>query len=142
MTEESGTTTIGSAAPVGNTSGDGDSQLSTADIASTTVPRQSATVTETRSTDSQTAPLFPQNRLDDYRQRWTEIQTGFVDDPRAATEQADNLVDMVIKDLAQVFAQERETLEGRWASGQDESNEDLRVAITRYRSFFDRLLSV
>jgi hypothetical protein len=135
MTEQSG------AAPV-ERSDAGSSQLSTADIASSTATQGSDTVTETRSTETGSTPLFPQDRLDGYRQRWTDIQAGFVDDPRGATEQADNLVATVVKDLAQVFAQERETLEGQWTQGEDVSTEDLRVAVTRYRSFFDRLLSL
>jgi hypothetical protein len=119
-----------------------DTQLSTADIASGNTGGQSHNVTETQQSTSESEPLFPQDRLNDYRQRWTEIQASFVDDPRGATQQADNLVATVIKDLAQVFAQERETLEGQWTRGEDVSTEDLRVALTRYRSFFDRLLSV
>ena len=39
------------------------------------------------------------------------------------------------------LAQERERLESQWARGDEVSTEDLRVALTRYRSFFDRLLS-
>jgi hypothetical protein len=124
------------------TADNADTQLSTADIASGNTGGQSHNVTETQQSTSESEPLFPQDRLNDYRQRWTEIQASFVDDPRGATQQADNLVATVIKDLAQVFAQERETLEGQWTRGEDVSTEDLRVALTRYRSFFDRLLSV
>lgn len=43
--------------------------------------------------------------------------------------------------LAQTFAAERESLEAQWASGGEASTEDLRVALQRYRSFFERLLS-
>jgi hypothetical protein len=123
----------------------GNPQLSTADIASSgSTPQSGETMTETRSAESESdsAPLFPQDRLDQYKQRWTQIQASFVDDPRGAAEQADNLVATVIKDLAGVFADERQTLEGQWTRGEDVSTEDLRVALTRYRSFFDRLLSV
>jgi hypothetical protein len=120
----------------------GDTQLSTADIASSGATPANGTVTETRSGGNDSAPLFPQDRLDSYRQRWTGVQSSFVDDPRQATEQADNLVATVIKDLAEVFAQERQALEDQWQSGQDVSTEDLRVALTRNRSFFDRLLSL
>jgi hypothetical protein len=35
----------------------------------------------------------------------------------------------------------RERLEGEWDRGADVSTEDLRIALTRNRSFFDRLLS-
>jgi hypothetical protein len=43
--------------------------------------------------------------------------------------------------LAAGFSDERERLETQWDQGDDVSTEDLRVALTRYRSFFDRLLS-
>ena len=43
--------------------------------------------------------------------------------------------------LAAGFSSERERLEEQWDSGDDVSTEDLRVALTRYRSFFDRLLA-
>jgi len=86
--------------------------------------------------------LFPSNELQDLRTRWKEIQTGFVDEPRKAVEQADGLVASAMKRLAEVFAQERSGLEQQWDRGDNVSTEDLRVALQRYRSFFDRLLSV
>ena len=87
-------------------------------------------------------PLFARNESDDFRHRWGDIQTGFVDEPRQAVERADALVAAAIKRLAEVFAQERATLEQQWSRGGDVSTEDLRVALRRYRGFFDRLLSV
>jgi hypothetical protein len=86
--------------------------------------------------------LFPDKERNDFRKRWTDIQTGFVDEPRRAVEQADALVAGVIKRLAESFAAERSKLEGQWGRGDDVSTEDLRIALRRYRSFFDRLLSV
>jgi hypothetical protein len=95
-------------------------------------------------TDSEEGPstLFPENETNDFRTRWTDIQTGFVDEPRRAVEQADALVAEVIKRLANSFAEERSKLEGQWGRGDDVSTEDLRVSLRRYRSFFDRLLNV
>jgi len=87
-------------------------------------------------------PLFPSNELEDLRTRWKDIQTGFVDEPRKAVEQADGLVASAMKRLAEVFAKERSGLEQQWHRGDNVSTEDLRVALQRYRSFFDRLLSV
>jgi hypothetical protein len=87
-------------------------------------------------------PLFEQSALEDFRSRWGAIQTGFVDNPGGAVKQADELVAAVMKRLAEVFADERANLEQAWATGDDVSTEDLRVALRRYRSFFDRLLSV
>jgi hypothetical protein len=87
-------------------------------------------------------PLFGGTESEEFRHRWQDIQTGFVDEPRQAVERADALVAAAIKRLAEIFAQERGTLEQQWAKGSDVSTEDLRVALRRYRGFFDRLLSV
>jgi hypothetical protein len=87
-------------------------------------------------------PLFPSNELETLRTRWKEVQTAFVDEPRKAVEQADGLVASAMKRLAEVFADERSRLEQQWDRGDSVSTEDLRVALQRYRAFFDRLLSV
>ncbi len=87
-------------------------------------------------------PLFDEGAAAKLRDRWLDVQTGFVDEPRSAVEQADTLVAEVMKRLAEGFATERRALEGQWSRGDDVSTEDLRIALRRYRSFFDRLLSV
>jgi len=89
-----------------------------------------------------TAALFSGDETHDLQGRWEKIQIAFVDEPRKAVEQADSLVATTIKRLAEVFAQERSKLEGQWGRGDNVSTEDLRVALQRYRSFFQRLLSV
>jgi len=91
------------------------------------------------SSDDEHAPLFA--NPDDYRQRWQAVQAGFVDEPRRAVEDADALVAEVVQQLVTSFAEERKNLEGQWSRGDQVSTEDLRVALRRYRSFFDRLLS-
>jgi hypothetical protein len=92
-------------------------------------------------TDERTA-LFPGEEAESFRSRWDEIQTNFVDEPRSAVEQADSLVAQTMKKLADTFASERQNLESQWSRGEEASTEDLRVALQRYRSFFNRLLSV
>jgi hypothetical protein len=87
-------------------------------------------------------PLLAGDVVNELRTRWTDIQAGFVDEPRHAVEQADALVAEAIKRLAETFANERNQLEGQWDRGGDVSTEDLRQALQRYRSFFSRLLSV
>ena len=87
-------------------------------------------------------PLFPIAELDGLRTRWHAIQTGFVDEPRKAVQEADGLVASAMKRLAEVFAQERSGLEQQWDRGDSVSTEDLRVALQRYRAFFERLLAV
>lgn len=89
-----------------------------------------------------TTPLFPNNELEELRNRWSTVQTAFVDEPRRAVEQADGLVASAMKRLAEVFAEERSKLEQQWDRGDNVSTEDLRIALQRYRSFFHRLLAI
>ncbi len=86
-------------------------------------------------------PLLVASQADEFRARWERVQTSFVDEPRSAVEEADALVADLMQRLAETFSQERKSLEGQWDRGDDVSTEDLRVALQRYRSFFDRLLS-
>jgi hypothetical protein len=149
-----------------------DAELSTADLAGTSqktprVPNQSPIETESHSAaaprgavstersrtgthgaatapalDQEAAPLFSGSEANDLRARWDAIQVGFVDQPRQAVEQADKLVAGTMKRLAEIFADERSTLEGQWDQGENVSTEDLRLGLRRYRSFFSRLLSL
>jgi hypothetical protein len=87
-------------------------------------------------------PLFVAADAEGYRTRWGAIQTGFVDEPRRAVEEADALVAEVVKRLAEGFSGERQRLEADWERNDQVSTEDLRQAMRRYRSFFERLLNV
>jgi hypothetical protein len=88
------------------------------------------------------APLFSDSETGEFRSRWSNIQTGFVDEPRRTVEDADKLVASVMQRLAEGFAIERSGLEKQWDQGDNVSTEDVRVALQRYRSFFDRLLKL
>jgi len=70
------------------------------------------------------------------------VQSAFVDDPRDCVQKADGLVAEVIDKLTTGFAEARSRLEEQWARGEEASTEDLRVALKRYREFFERLLAV
>lgn len=118
-----------------------DQPLRTADL----VQRAEADATQTNGTTRDVPernPLFPEAELNGLRQQWQEAQTQFVDDPRTAVRRADELVASLMKRLAEIFAAEREKLERDWDKGEEVSTEDLRQALRRYRSFFDRLLTV
>jgi hypothetical protein len=91
---------------------------------------------------SEPMPLFCESEMEDFRSQWSKIQTGFVDEPRQTVEGADKLVAAVMQRLAAGFANERSGLEKQWDRGDDVSTEDLRIALQRYRSFFDRLLKL
>jgi hypothetical protein len=118
------------------------SEMTTRDLAAASDgDARDATGERTEQTSSAHQPLLPADQAEQYRQRWEKIQATFVDEPRESVEQADGLVADLMQRLAAIFSEEREKLESHWDSGEDVSTEDLRVALTRYRSFFDRLLS-
>jgi hypothetical protein len=91
---------------------------------------------------SKPMPLFSESEMGEFRSRWGTVQTAFVDEPRRSVEDADKLVASVMQRLAEGFANERAGLETQWDQGDNVSTEDLRVALQRYRSFFDRLLKL
>ncbi|MFF9867324.1 hypothetical protein ACF1G0_18195 [Streptomyces sp. NPDC013953] len=78
---------------------------------------------------------------DRFRESWQSIQNEFVDDPREAVHKADALVADVMQQLASNFASHKKELEGQWSRGEEANTEDLRMALRRYRSFFNRLLT-
>ena len=85
--------------------------------------------------------LLSNEQSERFREQWQEIQASFVDRPQESVEQADALVADLMQRITSGFASERERLEKQWAEGDEVSTEDLRVALTRYRAFFDRLLA-
>ncbi|TCC55199.1 hypothetical protein E0H73_36740 [Kribbella pittospori] len=113
-----------------------DDRLMTGDDARTTASREPAV-------DAPTAdePLLASDLMVDYRSRWDVIQQGFVDDPRKAVSEADNLVDDVLKRLSESFERQHQGLEKQWSDGEP-STEDLRSALQKYRAFFQRLLTL
>lgn len=92
--------------------------------------------------ESSRTMLFPNSEAERMRSDWTDIQAAFVDAPRDAVQRADQLVAGTMKHIAEVFAGERRNLEQQWDRGDNVTTEDLRVALQRYRAFFDRLLSL
>jgi hypothetical protein len=103
---------------------------------------QAAATVEPNVDDDGRAPLFADDELTDFRSRWDAIQAGFVDEPRAAVESADALVSDLVERLTAGFSDARSRLEGSWEHGGEGSTEELRLALKRYRSFFNRLLEV
>jgi len=85
--------------------------------------------------------LVTAERAQSYSARWDEVKGEFVDEPRQAVVKADALVGELLDELGQLFTQQRRGIE-QDLDNDEVSTEDLRVALRRYRSFFDRLLSV
>ena len=123
----------------------GEKKLHTDDIAGTAKPAPEEFIEVKHGNGDDTTklePLFADGIDQDFRNRWRDIQTGFVDEPRSAVEHADQLVAQLMQRLAQSFSEQRSTLEKQWEASEKGSTEELRVAFTRYRSFFERLLSI
>jgi hypothetical protein len=92
------------------------------------------------SNDVPVTQLFAAEEVQGFRDNWQEIQIAFVDDPKNAVSQADELVAAVIQSLAATFAEHKSELESQWNQG-EAATEDLRLALRQYRSFFNQLLS-
>jgi hypothetical protein len=114
--------------------------MTTAELVETNKQKQGEIFQPERTADHM--PLYDEHEITDMRTRWQRIQGEFVDDPHASVEQADKLVATAIQRLAGIFAKEKSDLEATWSRGNEISTEEMRQALRRYRSFFDRILTV
>ncbi len=106
----------------------------------TTVSDNTADTASAAGAADREAGFLPEQRMESMRERWNDVQAAFVDDPRSAVQQAHQLVTQLVNELTDVFTRERSTLEGQWSGGGQPDTETLRVALQRYRVFFNRLL--
>jgi len=120
--------------PADRTAGDGEQSPAATSEAGTGADRQADTGPSQRTT------LIEHERAESYNGRWNQLKSEFVDDPRGAVRGANQLVGEVLDELEELFRNQRADLEHGLDSDQT-TTEDLRQALGRYRSFFDRLLS-
>jgi hypothetical protein len=85
--------------------------------------------------------LVPASRVEEYTSRWDAVKGEFVDEPRQAVAKADKLVGELLEEMDQLFRKQRSDLE-HGLDADETSTEDLRLALRKYRSFFDRLLAL
>jgi hypothetical protein len=114
----------------------------TGDEASAARTEPSQLETEPSSEPSTERSLLADTDLSGLRSRWDDVQSAFVDNPEECVQKADTLVAEVVDQLTTGFSEARSRLEAQWARGEKVSTEDLRVALKRYRDFFQRLLAV
>lgn len=122
-----------------------DSKLRTANIAGARKPEEEDFIeveAVPERAEQEKPPLFSSELNQDFRTQWQNIQASFVDEPRASVERADELVAELMQRLAQSFSEQRSELEKQWEASKEISTEELRLALRRYRSFFERLLSI
>jgi len=147
FTEDVESSTVGTES---STPGTGPSTADTEPSTAGTEPSTAGTASAVAGTGPSTAgtesstekSLFAEDELSGLRSRWNDVQSGFVDDPRDCVQKADALVSDVVEQLTTGFSEARSRLEAQWARGEEASTEDLRLALKRYREFFQRLLAV
>jgi hypothetical protein len=121
--------------------GAGDAGQTVRGRADTDAPRETQRGARQAETgEAQQATLIPPDRAESYNSRWNELKGEFVDEPSKAVRGANELVGEVLDELEELFRRQRAELEQGLDSEQT-TTEDLRQALGRYRSFFDRLLS-
>ncbi|HJW62397.1 MAG TPA: hypothetical protein VJ849_02770, partial [Actinomycetes bacterium] len=76
---------------------------------------------------------------DGIRNRFLDIQAGFVDEPRQAVDEAGRFVADLLLQVADALREQRAQLAGATDEG---STEDLRLALRGYRQFVDRILGM
>jgi hypothetical protein len=121
--------------PADSTAGEGEPSPDTVTEAQTNADSQADTGVGQRS------PLIEPERAESYNNRWKELKGEFVDDPRGAVRGANELVGEAFDELEELFRRQRTNLE-QGLDSELTTTEDLRQALIRHRSFFDRLLSL
>jgi len=86
------------------------------------------------------AHLFEDQDTERLRGQWLEVQARFVDEPRTAVRDADSLLSSMLDELKSHIDEQKRTLDGEW-DRDTKDTEELRVAMQRYRSLFDQILS-
>ena len=84
---------------------------------------------------------LPAGRRDVLRSAWLQIQGSFIDEPGESVRKADGLVKELLASVSERFEAARRDLEQEWGRGAETSTESLRLALQRYRTLFERLLS-
>ena len=95
--------------------------------------------TDAPATAGTSASLVGSLDADGIRNRFLDIQAGFVDEPRQAVEEAGRFVDELLQQVADALREQRAQLAGATDEG---STEDLRLALRGYRQFVDRILGM
>jgi hypothetical protein len=89
-------------------------------------------------------PVFEEDRAAGLRSRWDAIQASFIDDPRLAVTQAEQLVDEALRCIVEGFERQKRALGSlepdEQAGTSGDETERMRVTLHRYRAFFVRLL--
>ncbi|MGI5184177.1 hypothetical protein ACQEVZ_48765 [Dactylosporangium sp. CA-152071] len=85
--------------------------------------------------------IWDTGKADEFRHRWHDVQTHFVEDPRGSVTEARQLVDEAMQALSASVHEREDQLERAGARSSD-STEGMRDTVLRYHQLLDRLLTV
>lgn len=108
-----------------------------------TIPAE-ATQAPAATTPDQRIPdqgIWDATKADEFRHRWHDVQTHFVEDPRGSVAEARQLVDEAVQSLADSVHEREQQLEQSGARSSD-STEGMRDTVLQYHQLLDRLLTV
>jgi hypothetical protein len=142
--------------PLDSTSPDGTTSLdSTAPEATTAEPTstvEASTAEDAVERDETAKPhdhdaldtdrVFSDDQANGFRDRWSEVQASFVDNPTTAVRSADQLVGEVVAALNAALEERQRTLGEGWRDAPDSATEDMRAAFVRYRAVFQRIIGL
>jgi hypothetical protein len=118
--------------------GAGTSTLDPSDTRDQSAPMSNTPETAATAGTEEQPGVLPRQDAQGFQTRWEAVQAVFVDDPQAATEQADALVGEVMDQLLRLRQEYLTQLRGAVGDGAD--TEAMRIALRRYRAFFNVLL--
>ncbi|MEU9655530.1 hypothetical protein [Streptomyces chartreusis] len=88
-------------------------------------------------------PLVGNDESDKFELRLQHAVSGFVDGPRAAVEEADQVVEAIVARFAETVRERRRTLRTSWQDTEEKADtERLRLALRDYRELAERLLHI
>lgn len=96
-------------------------------------------VTEGHMAGEHLGPLFEEADVKDARQRWRDIQAGFVDDPHMALQRADELNDEIVRSLTSALDARMRTLQEGITNA---DTEQLRIGLRQYHELLDHILAL
>jgi hypothetical protein len=75
----------------------------------------------------------------EFRTRWQQVQSRFVDDPRGSVTEAADVLAHVTAELEAAIAERQRALRDRWTEGQSADTESLRETLLMYRALLHQL---
>lgn len=111
----------------------------TPSAAQSSVAQSSTTQSSTTQADA-SEPLLASTVIDGFRDRWSEVQIGFVEDPQKSVAEADALLAEVTRAYQQAVEERRSRIAAVRQDGSADT-EDLRSALLGYREIFTTMVA-